>query len=178
MSLMKFIGAFIVVLALLLICLRLIGWLSRGARLSKGGRVFNLRGTMALDSKRYLAAVEVDGHLLVVGVAPDRLTSLADWPLEDDLYDGPTLAPAEPQKREARESFPRAVAQKPLAKAAAPKDEEGPSFLEKKSPAPAAEPKEAPKRGRDGPDFTLSLEDEPFEGSTTNDDFKLDLDRE
>jgi hypothetical protein len=43
---------------------------------------------MALDSRRYLAAVEIDGQLLVVGVTPERLTALGQWPLavEDEPF--------------------------------------------------------------------------------------------
>jgi flagellar biogenesis protein FliO len=77
------VGAFILVLAALIIFLKLLGRFGRG-RGFKGGQTFILRGTMSLDSRRYLAAVEVDGQLIIVGVTPDRLTSLGQWPLAED----------------------------------------------------------------------------------------------
>jgi flagellar biogenesis protein FliO len=76
----KIVGAFILVLAVLLLFLKLLGRLNRG-RAVRGGKDFALQGTMALDSRRYLAAVEVDGRLLIIGVTHDRISPLAHWPL-------------------------------------------------------------------------------------------------
>jgi flagellar biogenesis protein FliO len=109
-------GAFLLVLALLLLFLRLIGRIGKGR--AKAGRVFTLRGTMALDSRRYLAAVEIDGQLLVVGVTPDRLTALGQWPLvlEDEPFQD---LPPEPTKFIQPPEKPRKVAP---AKSAPPKN--------------------------------------------------------
>jgi flagellar biogenesis protein FliO len=87
MNLIKAAGAFILVLALLLIFLKLLSRVVKG-RSFRGDQTFTLRGTLALDSRRYLAAVEVDGQLLVVGVTQDRLTALGQWPLleEDEPF--------------------------------------------------------------------------------------------
>ncbi|MDR3134644.1 MAG: flagellar biosynthetic protein FliO [Deltaproteobacteria bacterium] len=115
-------GAFVLVIALLVIFLKLLAYLSKGRKLAKGGRAFTLRGTMVLDSRRYLAAFEIDGRLLVVGVTPDRLTALANWPLADeegndfgplaqDAVEGPkALATPRPQPREPLGSKPEAQA--------------------------------------------------------------------
>jgi hypothetical protein len=79
---LKALGAFLLVMACLLIFLRLLGRLNRG-RLIKDGLTFTLKGTLPLDSRRYIAAVEVDGRLLILGVAPERITSLAHWSVDD-----------------------------------------------------------------------------------------------
>ena len=83
-DIIKALGAFVAVIAVLLIFLKLLSYLTRGRKLGKGGQSFTLKGTMILDSRRYLAAVEVGGHFLVIGVTPDRLTALANWPLADE----------------------------------------------------------------------------------------------
>ncbi|MDR0621069.1 MAG: flagellar biosynthetic protein FliO [Deltaproteobacteria bacterium] len=75
-------GAFIVVIVLLIIFLKVLAYLTHGRKMGKGGKTFTLKGTMLLDSRRYLAAVEIDGRMLVVGVTPDRLTALGSWPLD------------------------------------------------------------------------------------------------
>ncbi|MDR2198325.1 MAG: flagellar biosynthetic protein FliO [Deltaproteobacteria bacterium] len=77
----KALGAFILVIACLLIFLKLLGRMNRG-RVARGGMEFTLKGTLSLDSRRYLAAVEVDGRLLILGVAPERISSLAHWNLD------------------------------------------------------------------------------------------------
>jgi hypothetical protein len=81
-GLAKIFGAFILVIALLLIFLKLLGRLSRG-RNKSDGKGFILRATMSLDSRRYLAAVELDGRLLVVAIAGDRVTRIAHWPVDE-----------------------------------------------------------------------------------------------
>ncbi|MDR1657999.1 MAG: flagellar biosynthetic protein FliO [Deltaproteobacteria bacterium] len=198
-GIIKTIGAFILVLALLLICLKVIGWLGRGRTSFKSGRAFNLRGTMALDARRYLAAVEVDGHLLVIGVTPDRITALSDWLMEDDPNAFESKVSARRSKSQPSLSAPE------LAAVSVQPDEtqsfSGPSF---QSPPPAVKPPraKAPQpnlakapAGRPGSvapapesisgpgisraDFALTLDDEPFSGPQTNDDFiKLDLDND
>jgi flagellar biogenesis protein FliO len=172
MTLIRFFGAFVAVVAVLLICLKIIAWLGRGRRPAKGGRAFTLRGTMALDGRRYLAAVEVDGHLVVVGVTPERLTGLAHWALEDDLFDGPSIGGPLPDPP-APKKPPRPAA------AAGPTLEKTAGFPTVFPEAGAAgpPPKEPPTgSGRDAPDFTLALDETPYEGQQTNDDLrKLDL---
>jgi flagellar biogenesis protein FliO len=129
LGIVKAIGAFVLVIALLLICLKIIGWLGRGRRSLKGNRAFTLRGTMALDAKRYLAAVEIDGHLLVVGVTADRLTALANWPLaEDEELDfdnemfknvSPSQGPTQGPTKGPRATAPSKIPAKPSVKTAA-----------------------------------------------------------
>lgn len=85
-DLLKGLAAFILVLALLYLCLKGLGRLGR----FKGrGResFFELRGIQALDNRKYLAAVEVDGRVIVVGVSPDRITPVAQWIAETEESD-------------------------------------------------------------------------------------------
>ncbi|MDR1545271.1 MAG: flagellar biosynthetic protein FliO [Deltaproteobacteria bacterium] len=145
-NLVKAVGAFALVIALLLICLKIIGRLGRGRLTASGGRAFVLRGSMPLDSRRYLAAVEVDGHLLVVGVAPDRLTALADWPMADDKPAAPALRPPRPKPSPAK-----TPSRKPDDR---PFDLGGPA-------GPSDEAFE----------LSLALDEEPFDGPQANDDF-------
>lgn len=81
------VGMFILVLTLLFITLKVLGRFSR----FRGGRgksqIFTMRGIMPLDSRKYLAAVEVKGQLLIVGVTPERVTPVAHWPLDSDADD-------------------------------------------------------------------------------------------
>jgi hypothetical protein len=56
------------------------------------GALFEMRGYQPLDNRKYLAAVAVDGRMLIIGVTPDRLVPLGQWPLQDEgLFppDGP-----------------------------------------------------------------------------------------
>ena len=86
-------GVFVLVLAALILTLKALKRVGR-FRAGRGrGAVFELRGIQALDNRKYLAAVAVDGRLLIVGVTPDRLTPLGQWPLrEEDAEDGLDLA--------------------------------------------------------------------------------------
>ena len=87
-DLLKGLGAFILVLILLYLTLKALGRMSR----FKGGKgrasFFQLRGIQSFDSRKYLAAVEVDGRLLVVGVTQDRIVPVAHWFLEDEDQEG------------------------------------------------------------------------------------------
>jgi len=76
-------GALVLVLALLFLFLKA---LRRFGRFSKAGRgsLFEMRGYQPLDNRKYLAAVAVDGRLLIIGVTPDNLVPLGQWPLLDD----------------------------------------------------------------------------------------------
>jgi flagellar biogenesis protein FliO len=76
----KIFGAFLIVIALLVLFLKLLKRLSRGKTFS-GGKEFVLKATMAMDTRRYLAAVEIDSRLIILAVAGDRITSLAHWPV-------------------------------------------------------------------------------------------------
>jgi flagellar biogenesis protein FliO len=195
-DLLKALGAFIVVIVLLVIFLKLLAYFSQGRKMAKGGRAFTLKGTMIIDSRRYLAAVEIDGHFLVVGVTPDRLTALAEWPLDDgdgklvpgafkteDAVEGPkALAP------QARRPRPAGPAPGPRAERShvPPVGYENPSLRPQKAPeAPAKAPGRAPlgpgrgaglgadPRGPsgDGPVLDLSLDDAVFDERGANDDF-------
>jgi flagellar biogenesis protein FliO len=167
LDVVKALGAFILVIALLVICLKAIGWLGRGRRAAKGGQAFVLRGTMLLDGRRYLAAVEVDGHLLVVGVTPERLTSLASWPLPgEDGGGGLPDLPVRPRAQGAARPASRPPAGAPALG--------GPGLAVPGRQAPAAREPAGPGLGPgpgDGPGLDLSLDDERFAGPETNDDF-------
>jgi flagellar biogenesis protein FliO len=202
--LLKALGAFIVVIVLLVVFLKILGLVTRGRRVGKGSKAFNLKGTMLIDSRRYLAAVEIDQHMIIVGVTPDRLSSLAQWSLaddqdqelaayfkHDDAVAGPkALGPGErplgdlgpgqeplafnrpPQARNRQRPRP------PQARVQ-PRTEPGPSgrplALEKgpglgpgRGSGLGADPRSA---SEEGPVLDLSLDDQAFEGSETNDDF-------
>ncbi len=76
-------GAFILVLLLLLLVLKLIGRFSR-FRVGRGRQsVFELKGVLPLDQRKYLAAVEIDNRLIVIGVAGDRISPVAHWAIDD-----------------------------------------------------------------------------------------------
>jgi len=89
-------AALLLVLAALMLLLKA---LQRAGRFKAGrGALFEMRGHLALDNRKYLAAVAVDGRLLILGVTPDRLIPLGQWPLleEEALFrpdDGPGLGP-------------------------------------------------------------------------------------
>jgi len=74
-------AALILVLAALVILLKA---LRRIGRFKAGrGSLFEMRGHLALDNRKYLAAVAVDGRLMIIGVTPDRLVPLGQWPLRE-----------------------------------------------------------------------------------------------
>jgi flagellar biogenesis protein FliO len=73
--------ALILVLAALVLLLKA---LQRLGRFKSGrGSLFEMRGYQPLDNRKYLAAVAVDGRMLIIGVTPDRLVPLGQWPLLD-----------------------------------------------------------------------------------------------
>ena len=76
-------GAFILVLIILVLALKGLGRLSRFKGAKGRQPVFELRGIQPLDNRKYLAAVEVEGRFLVLGVTPDRITPLAHWFIDD-----------------------------------------------------------------------------------------------
>jgi hypothetical protein len=115
---------------------------------------------MSLDSRRYLAAVELDGHLLVIGVTPDRITALANWPLEDD---------------DLKENVPKAPPRPKFAPDIDPDLAPNVDPLPTKSQGPKRVPPRAKPQDVKVGDFTLTLDEEPFSGPQTNDDF-IDLD--
>ena len=89
-------AALILVLAALLLLLKA---LQKAGRFKTGrGALFEMRGYQPLDNRKYLAAVAVDGRMLIIGVTPDRLVPLGQWPLLDGeaLFqpgDGPASEP-------------------------------------------------------------------------------------
>jgi len=76
-------GALVLVLAALMLLLK---GLQRIGRFRKAGRgtLFEMRGCQPLDNRKYLAAVAVDGRMLIIGVTPERLIPLGQWPLRDE----------------------------------------------------------------------------------------------
>lgn len=163
MDLAKAAGAFILVIILLVVCLKFIGYLSRGRHAGRGSKAFTLRGTLVLDNRRYLAAVEVDGHLVVLGVTPERLTSLAHWSMEDETADeapapGPRLrAPARTAQAPPRQAPAPARAARPGPAVAAPPRPQPPQAPQA---APAA-PESRDVPGREASDVLLL--DDPVE---------------
>ena len=74
-------AALLLVLAALVLLLKAV---QRVGRFKAGrGALFEMRGFQPLDNRKYLAAVAVDGRLLIIGVTPDRLVPLGQWPLLD-----------------------------------------------------------------------------------------------
>lgn len=78
------IGVFLLVLALLYLALKALGRASRFKGLKGGRQSFTLRGIQPLDNRKYLAAVEIEGRLIVVGVSPERITPVAHWFLDEE----------------------------------------------------------------------------------------------
>ena len=75
-------AALVLVLAALVLLLKAV---QRVGRFKAGrGTLFEMRGFQPLDNRKYLAAVAVDGRLLIIGVTPDRLVPLGQWPLLDE----------------------------------------------------------------------------------------------
>lgn len=84
-------GGIILVMALLYLTLRVIINRPNPLKSLKGRQAaFKMRGIQHLDNNKYLAAVEIEGHLLVVGVTADRVIPVADWFL-DEADDQPGL---------------------------------------------------------------------------------------
>ncbi|MGL4208774.1 MAG: flagellar biosynthetic protein FliO [Candidatus Adiutrix sp.] len=83
-DMIKGLGAFALVLVLLMVALKTLGRLGRFKALKGRSTVFTMRGILPLDNRKYLAAVEVDGRLLIVGVSQDNINRLAQWPLNKD----------------------------------------------------------------------------------------------
>lgn len=81
-------GVFALVMTLLLLTLKALGKMSRFKGAKGRGSVFTLRGIQPLDNRKYLAAVEVEGRLIVVGVTPDRICPVAHWFAEDSADQG------------------------------------------------------------------------------------------
>ncbi len=82
MDILRAAGMFVLVLGLLFLTLKVIGRFGRFRARGKQG-LFNMRGIMPLDNRKYLAAVEIEGRLLVVGVTQERICPVAHWPLPD-----------------------------------------------------------------------------------------------
>jgi flagellar biogenesis protein FliO len=86
-------AALILVLVLMVMLLKAVQRVGR----FKGGRgaLFVARGHLPLDNRNYLAAVAVEGRLMIIGVTPDRLIPLGQWPLKDEAPDLGFTLPAE-----------------------------------------------------------------------------------
>lgn len=97
LEMVKALGAFILVILLLLAVLKGLGRLGRFRGFKGRASIFELRGVHALDNRKYLAALAVDGRMLVVGVTPERIIPVAQWildPDDDQGLDFTTLPPA------------------------------------------------------------------------------------
>ncbi len=106
LDLVKALGAFVLVLVLLVLALKALGRLGRYRSLRGRGSVFELRGIQALDNRKFLAAVEVEGRLIVVGVTPDRITPVAHWTVDQFTDDeGLDFSAPHPATREADLEF-------------------------------------------------------------------------
>ena len=71
-------------MAVLIALVLLLKALQRVGRFKSGrGSLFEVRGYQPLDNRKYLVAVAVDGRMLIIGVTPDRLIPLGQWPIED-----------------------------------------------------------------------------------------------
>ena len=98
-------GAMVLVLVILLFFLKALQRLGRFRKAGRGA-LFEMRGYQPLDNRKYLAAVAVDGRLLIIGVTPDSLVPLGQWPLLDldgqDLFKpgGPDQAASPPAAEE------------------------------------------------------------------------------
>ncbi len=92
----KAVGAFAIVMALLYGSLKLLRRLGSFRGPKGRSSIIELRGIQPLDSRKYLAAVEVEGRLIVLGVTPDRISPLAHWALDDSL----DFSPSPPQEPE------------------------------------------------------------------------------
>jgi hypothetical protein len=85
--------ALLLVLAALILLLKA---LQRVGRFKAGrGALFEVRGYQPLDNRKYLAAVAVDGRMLIIGVTPDRLIPLGQWMLLSEEEGGKGLFTAE-----------------------------------------------------------------------------------
>lgn len=85
LDIFKAAGTFVLVMALLFLALKGLGRLSRFRGAKARDSIIELRGIQPLDNRKYLAAVEVEGHIIVVGVASDRITPLAHWAADESL---------------------------------------------------------------------------------------------
>ena len=78
-------GAFVLVLVLLFLTLKMLGRFGRFKGTKGSESVIELRGIQALDNRKYLAVVEVEGHMIVVGVTQDNISPVAHWSVDDGL---------------------------------------------------------------------------------------------
>jgi hypothetical protein len=123
---------------------------------------------MGLDSRRYLAAVEVDGRLIIVGVTPERITPIAHWRPESDdepghgdlSFGGLDLEDAGPDF-----AFDPSPKKSPSPAPKTRADLKEPAFYRGKTEEEEAE---SPSR------IALDLDDKEFDDPGSNDDF-LDI---
>lgn len=95
--------ALALVLALMVLGLKAAFRLGLWGRRSGSGR-FKMAGAMPLDNRKYLAAVDVDGHRLILGVTAERISLLACWTadsFENNLNpEGASAASGKPRAKE------------------------------------------------------------------------------
>lgn len=105
MEMVKALGAFVLVMFILLVVLKGLGRMGRFRGFKGRGSIFELRGVHALDNRKYLAALAVDGRMLVVGVTPDRISPVAQWILDPDDDQGLDFASVPPAAKDAGLEF-------------------------------------------------------------------------
>lgn len=91
LDILRAFGMFILVLGLLFLTLKLIGRFSRFRGGRGRGNLFTMRGILPLDNHKYLAAVEVEGRMLIVGVTQDRVSPVAQWMMGGAAENAETL---------------------------------------------------------------------------------------
>ncbi|MDR2352927.1 MAG: flagellar biosynthetic protein FliO [Deltaproteobacteria bacterium] len=169
-SLFKVVGAFLLVLAVLLIFLKLLGRFTR--KVVKGGVDFTLQGTMSLDAKRYLAAVEVAGKLLIIGVTQERITPLAILPTGNDVVNLETpIGELDLERALEEEEFafePPKRKKKPVPRPGVKE----PSFYRGEIPEGSLEDEVDAGVAAETEEFQLGIDEEGFTGPETNDDFR------
>ena len=79
LDILKALGAFALVMVLLFASLKGLSRLSRFRGTKGTNSNFVFRGTQSLDNRKYLAAVEIEGRIIVVGVTPDNIIPVAHW---------------------------------------------------------------------------------------------------
>lgn len=77
-------GAIILAMTLLYLVIKLLNRPRRFKSLKERKSAFELRGIQPLDDTKYLAAVQIEGRLIVVGVTADRVIPVANWLAEEE----------------------------------------------------------------------------------------------
>lgn len=84
-------GAIILAMTLLYLFIKALNRPRRFKSLKGRTSAFELRGIQPLDDTKYLAAVQIEGRLIVVGVTADRVIPVANWFAEEEEENQPRL---------------------------------------------------------------------------------------